>query len=115
MKLWTKSETDFLITNYRNYTHKQLAVTLSRTHSAVSERCRYLGLTKRNSRARNETLCWSCSCAAGETMCPWAKSFTPISGWTAAPTIINGNGAQIQSFNVRACPLFIPDRGRRSL
>ena len=71
------------------------------------------------------TLCWLCANATNEG-CSWSKSFTPVEGWEATPTTIQGgynaklrleNGKIVQtsvereipSYKVHSCPEFIQD------
>ena len=65
------------------------------------------------------TLCWDCANACGN--CSWSdRTFTPVSGWKAKPTIVKGdhrkNGdVKIEdSFHVEACPLFKDDTNQYS-
>lgn len=52
-----------------------------------------------------EQICWDCVKATGG--CPWSNAFTPITGWTAKPTIIKeGKKPIIESFQISNCPLF---------
>ena len=49
-------------------------------------------------------------------MCEWADRFEPVEGWDAGETSIqlhaNGIIETTQSFVVRSCPKFIPDKKR---
>lgn len=62
------------------------------------------------------TLCWKCAKACGE--CSWSDgTFTPVDGWKAIPTIIKANHGRgfmqdVESFIVKACPLFEDDTAR---
>ena len=52
-----------------------------------------------------EQICWDCVKATGA--CPWSNTFTPITGWTAKPTVIKeGKKPIIESFQISNCPLF---------
>ena len=59
------------------------------------------------------TLCWSCAKACGG--CSWSDgTFTPVPGWTAEPTVLQGYKlkcglAPMESYHVTACPLFEDD------
>jgi hypothetical protein len=63
---------------------------------------------------RRSTLCWKCQRAVGLNMCEWADRFEPVEGWDAEETSIqlhaNGIVETTQSFMVRSCPKFIPDK-----
>ena len=63
--------------------------------------------------AKRGTLCWDCqnACNSG---CSWSRSFKPVKGWVATPTIINqgvrtqdGDPFYTKSFFVHKCPKFI--------
>jgi hypothetical protein len=65
-----------------------------------------MGYNKANS------LCWQCKRAYGT--CSWSHRFKPVKGWEAIPTRINGEKKskqpEIQSYEVKKCPMFIQDR-----
>lgn len=51
------------------------------------------------------TLCWLCKNAGGG--CSWSKTFKPVKGWVAEPTILHISKDQtLNSFNVESCPQF---------
>lgn len=52
----------------------------------------------------SNTLCWDCKNASGR--CSWSQSFTPVEGWQARKTHVNGNVGDGQSYLVEMCPLF---------
>ena len=63
--------------------------------------------------ATRGTLCWHCqnACNSG---CSWSRSFKPVKGWEATPTIIKQgtrtkaeNPFFTKSFFVHKCPEFI--------
>lgn len=60
-------------------------------------------------------ICFNCQRALGG--CSWSKSFIPVEGWTATPTTTSGcNGGKvtrIETFDIRACPLFLQDPPRQ--
>lgn len=47
----------------------------------------------------DEQLCWSCKNATGG--CSWSKSFIPVDGWEATPTLLDD---RVESFKINACP-----------
>ena len=54
------------------------------------------------------TLCWDCANWCAD--CSWSKSFIPVPGWTAEPTVKFGQGERpISSFRVLDCPQFFRD------
>lgn len=65
----------------------------------------------------DETICWCCANSACSG-CSWALDFTPVPGWDAEPTKIKAHTTQagavkiyeIDSYKVKQCPLFKPDR-----
>lgn len=52
--------------------------------------------------------CGDCKKTACE--CPWLHDGTPVEGWVAEPTIIQGRGYKIDSFNIKKCPLFVKQK-----
>lgn len=52
-----------------------------------------------------ETLCWYCA-IPGTGRCCWDESLTPVPGWSAQPTVVDG----FETFRVDRCPLFQLDR-----
>ena len=52
-----------------------------------------------------ETLCWYCA-IPGTGRCCWDKSLSPVPGWSAEPTFVDG----FHTFRVDKCPLFVADR-----
>lgn len=63
--------------------------------------------------ATRGTLCWHCQNATNSG-CSWSRSFKPVEGWEATPTIINqgvrrqtGEHELTESFFVHKCPKFI--------
>lgn len=59
---------------------------------------------------KEETICWFCKGG-----CSWERSFTPVDGWEAEPTILYKDSKyydEQQSYIVRKCPLFV-DNGYR--
>lgn len=63
--------------------------------------------------SENDTICWKCkrSCAKESEQCSWARSFRPVEGWVAEPTICDKSVGET-SFNVRFCPQFLKDTRR---
>jgi len=62
-----------------------------------------------NTTGKSETLCWTCANALKR--CSWSRNFSPVEGWDAIPTKIRmDRGIAIDSFFVRDCPLYNPDR-----
>ena len=60
---------------------------------------------------KKPTLCWDCANACGG--CSWSDHWKhePVPGWTAEETVLKINsGLLIQSYSVRECPEFKPDR-----
>ena len=67
-------------------------------------------------------LCWKCQNACGG--CPWTEvdpvakkvRFEPVPGWTAKPVKrITTSGCEkiiVDTYSIKACPLFIPDEPR---
>lgn len=66
-----------------------------------------------------DSLCWSCKRADlfmhEGLYCPWSANFMPVNGWDAEPTKIISAEIEdiIDSFHVKACPLYEPEKGRR--
>ena len=67
-------------------------------------------------------LCMDCQNAVpcGARGCSWSRSFIPVEGWTARPTVYlsyaaHGRRILMRSFAVRRCPQFAPDRPRCAL
>lgn len=65
------------------------------------------------------SICWKCRNAvpAGRYGCSWSRSFHPVEGWDAKPTLIKNTShrkglgmTHSNSFRVRKCPRFIPDK-----
>ena len=55
---------------------------------------------------KKHTLCWLCKNAGGG--CSWSKTFKPVKGWVAEPTVLNISKDQVvDSFIVESCPKFI--------
>jgi len=62
---------------------------------------------------RSMQLCWNCKHACGG--CSWSRNFTPVEGWTAAPTVINVERTRrgkpfvrsIASYDIQSCPQFV--------
>ncbi|MGM9615700.1 MAG: hypothetical protein ACI3W7_09285 [Oscillospiraceae bacterium] len=63
--------------------------------------------------AASGTLCWQCENAVPDPErgkgCPWSKSGKPVDGWDAIRTSKAVDG---ESYFVRACPSFEPDKPR---
>ena len=60
---------------------------------------------------KKHTLCWGCARSGG--LCAWSRSFKPVPGWKAEPTIINnaaetGHGRHTPSYHVIECPEYVP-------
>ena len=51
------------------------------------------------------TLCWYCE-KPGTGRCSWDESLTPVQGWTAEPSNVDG----FDTHRVIKCPLFRMDR-----
>lgn len=68
----------------------------------LGEKRKYTGIT-----SKPKQLCFDCRKAVGG--CPWSRSFIPIDGWTAEPTIINQCYDKTESYQITACPLFVSD------
>lgn len=66
------------------------------------------------------SICQKCARKIGT--CNWERNFTPVPGWNAMPTVLNGQVVvkgtkikrKIQSYKVIECPLFVPpNRGKK--
>lgn len=61
---------------------------------------------KKKPAVKNETLCWDCQNA--KCGCSWSRTFTPVKGWVAEPTVITYKTGDIlhktDSFKVIECP-----------
>ena len=63
-------------------------------------------------------LCESCKNYAGK--CPWTAvddktgrvRFDPIPGWTAFPSTKHSCGNTLETFEIVACPMYVPDDPR---
>lgn len=54
------------------------------------------------------TLCWQCRKATGG--CTWADELKPVEDWEAEATVIKGDGYTENSYHVKSCPEFEPDK-----
>ncbi len=63
--------------------------------------------------SKDTQLCWECKRATGG--CRWSADLKPVKGWDAEKVIIKDFEGDIESYKVKACPLFIPESkiGRR--
>ena len=60
-------------------------------------------------RNNNETLCWRCKNAIGN--CPWSSRGEVIEGWEAEEIqIVEGKKPILDSFKVKKCPVFEPEK-----
>lgn len=70
-------------------------------------------MADQNSKISNQ-LCWNCKrtgACKGVKPCPWAAAFKPVKGWEATPTVIRElDGTKVESYDIKACPLFIKDK-----
>lgn len=78
---------------------------------AVKQRLKKVIVLKDNPSVffKEPTLCWSCKKSVGKNMCCWAKSFTPVPGWTAKETKIRMTYGFGNSYHVEKCPLYVND------
>ena len=104
------------INSWRGTSNHDYALLIAQEAVAASERA----LT---GHARGETLCVRCGHAAKGciSVCPWARAFEPVPGWTAKLTKRRvthsaGKGGHKTvgvietSYRVDECPLYVPDR-----
>lgn len=56
-----------------------------------------------------ETLCWGCKNAV--CGCSWVDG-KPVEGWDAEKTIVKDVDGDYESYLVKACPEYVPDRRR---
>lgn len=61
--------------------------------------------------SEDDTICWGCqrSCTKESDQCSWVRSFRPVAGWVAEPTVCDKSVGET-SFNVRSCPMFVSDK-----
>lgn len=126
--------------NYKNWSHEEeqelrrlmdagegiltAAKMLGRTEGAVRTKANLMGLHMKRmpekeqntpKEAASGTLCWQCENAVPDPErgkgCPWSKSGTPVDGWDAIRTSKSEDG---ESYYVRACPSFEPDKPREA-
>ena len=72
-----------------------------RAHRFLSDRGQAVPMCERKA----STLCWDCKRALGD--CPWSRSFEPVEGWVAVPTVIYYHSQpSVDSYCVISCPLF---------
>lgn len=74
-------------------------------------------------KGNKHTLCWTCQRAVRKEIegkrCPWSHDFKPVPGWDAElkhkriGTNVDG-AAYIDSYYVRACPLYLKDKPQKS-
>lgn len=61
------------------------------------------------------TLCWHCKNSTNGAICPWARDYSPVPGWTAEPSMVKCRGGDnndpyfYSSMCVTKCPLFDED------
>lgn len=55
--------------------------------------------------------CWTCTKSCGG--CSWSRSFKPIDGWKAKPTIIAGQGDEFSSYEIEYCPEYEKEKKKR--
>lgn len=61
------------------------------------------------------TLCWHCKNSTNGIVCPWARDYSPVPGWTAESTLVKCRGGDnnepyfYSSMCVTKCPLFCED------
>ncbi len=67
-------------------------------------------LEKENCGFASKSLCWKCSRATG--FCPWSRDFEPVQGWEAVKTTIKNQSGDLDSYDVKKCPLFEKDKRR---
>lgn len=60
--------------------------------------------------SEKETLCWGCKNAI--CGCSWADDSVPVKGWNAEKTIVKDNEGDFESYCVKACPEYVPDKRR---
>jgi len=111
---WSQREDDFLVQHLATMDRKEIASRLSRTLHAVSKRVQALRRAGRLEQYNIKptmppTLCWTCQHAAGPTMCVWAMWLVPVPGWDAEQKEVEPG---IESYLVRACPLYAKDKPR---
>lgn len=89
----------------------EMGVRFRRPTWAEQERKKQEREEKPSPAAATGTLCWRCENAVPDPYrgkgCPWSKSGTPVDGWDAIRTSKAVDG---ESYFVRACPCFEPDR-----
>lgn len=57
--------------------------------------------------SHSEQPCWTCDRAYGG--CPWSQTFSPVPGWIASPTLVNG---VYPSYRITYCPLYTGEQTR---
>ena len=81
----------------------EIAEDLGLTPECVIDICKDFGIVKRTA-----SLCFDCQNAC--CGCSWSRSFVPVPGWMAVPTVaVSGQGMRKRSYRVIACPEFVPD------
>ena len=64
-------------------------------------------IEKENCGFTSKSLCWKCSRATG--FCSWSRDFEPVQGWDAVQTVIKSSDGNVDSYEVKSCPLFERD------
>lgn len=55
--------------------------------------------------------CWTCKKAIGG--CSWSRTFTPIPGWDAEPTLKGGCNTKVASYKINYCPEYEREQSRK--
>jgi len=112
---WDPDEVEFIESN-QGMTVAAIAVALGRTKEAVASKRRKLRRARqgKQTRPKNQTLCWECQLSCGRRQCVWAAFGIPVPGWKATPTELRATEHSTPSYCVHECPRFEPDQRRRT-
>ena len=105
---WTTGEVETLRSMLaEGKPYRLVAEALDRSEGSVEAKARGLGINpmpRRTAKPR-DTLCWHCK-RSGRSTCSWDRWFKPVPGWTADKYALNVTTRIVDSYVVRACPLF---------
>lgn len=110
-RIYSKAELKKIVEYYETHNITQTAAKFHIAKRNVSAVLISQNVKIKPKAASKSNICMNCKRAARfiEFPCPWASKFEPVEGWKAKKITKVDAGAEISTYHITKCPLFMLD------